>query len=428
MIGTLNIGRMGEAEAHFSKDEFELDPALRGPGRHRPPERPRPSRRPRPAARLDALTGLRNHGAFQADLDELLARAGRADVPGLVRGAHARPRRLQERSTTAAATRPETASSAGDRRRAARRASERRTGSTGTAATSSPSLLPGVGADEARRDRRPGGRRDGRGRDRRRTARTVTVSIGVGRVSRPTGRTKDELVMLGPTPSCTWRRPPGARRARLAGLGSARAAAPSTSPPSTRSTLGAHGPPRPERAPGDDRLPGGGAGRDARTATSTSSTEAEGTLQASRSASGRFRGVDGVPGDHPRAGNRRPRLGDRARPMLVEDYDAWAGRPPGPRRRSGRIGSVVGVPLTAGGARSSGSSALPPATRAGSSTRRTWPALAASRSSPRSPWRTPASTPRPGRSWPRATRSEEELRGQHRAAAAPRRGLVRGAA
>jgi diguanylate cyclase (GGDEF)-like protein/PAS domain S-box-containing protein len=66
-IGTLNLGRMGEAESHYSQNEFELvklfagqaSIALNNAEVHRAVE---------VRAELDALTGLRNHGAFQREL------------------------------------------------------------------------------------------------------------------------------------------------------------------------------------------------------------------------------------------------------------------------------------------------------------------------------------------------------------------------
>ena len=70
-IGTLNIGRMGEAEAFFTPNEFELTQlfagqasiALQNAEAHGAVQL---------RADLDALTGLRNHGAFQRELSETL--------------------------------------------------------------------------------------------------------------------------------------------------------------------------------------------------------------------------------------------------------------------------------------------------------------------------------------------------------------------
>jgi diguanylate cyclase (GGDEF)-like protein/excisionase family DNA binding protein len=72
VLGTLNIGRMGDAEAHYSQNEFELTKlfaaqaaiALRNADAHD---------EVKIQAERDALTGLRNHGAFQRELDAFLA-------------------------------------------------------------------------------------------------------------------------------------------------------------------------------------------------------------------------------------------------------------------------------------------------------------------------------------------------------------------
>ena len=70
VIGTLNMARMGGDESHFSRDEFELvqlfagqaSIALRNAEAHGAVVT---------QAEHDALTGLRNHGAFQRELGEL---------------------------------------------------------------------------------------------------------------------------------------------------------------------------------------------------------------------------------------------------------------------------------------------------------------------------------------------------------------------
>ncbi|HTK45791.1 MAG TPA: EAL domain-containing protein [Patescibacteria group bacterium] len=72
VLGTLNIGRMGTDEAHYSQNEFELTKlfaaqaaiALRNAEAHD---------EVKVQAERDALTGLRNHGAFQRELDGYLA-------------------------------------------------------------------------------------------------------------------------------------------------------------------------------------------------------------------------------------------------------------------------------------------------------------------------------------------------------------------
>ena len=71
VLGTLNIGRMGGPEAHYSQNEFELTKlfaaqaaiALRNADAHD---------EVKVQAERDALTGLRNHGAFQRELDAFL--------------------------------------------------------------------------------------------------------------------------------------------------------------------------------------------------------------------------------------------------------------------------------------------------------------------------------------------------------------------
>ncbi len=71
VIGTLNVARMGGDESHFTQDEFELvqlfaaqaSIALRNADAHGAIVT---------QAEHDALTGLRNHGAFQRELGELL--------------------------------------------------------------------------------------------------------------------------------------------------------------------------------------------------------------------------------------------------------------------------------------------------------------------------------------------------------------------
>ena len=67
VIGTLNVARMGDDESHFSQDEFELvqlfaaqaSIALRNAEAHGAVMT---------QAEHDALTGLRNHGAFQREV------------------------------------------------------------------------------------------------------------------------------------------------------------------------------------------------------------------------------------------------------------------------------------------------------------------------------------------------------------------------
>jgi diguanylate cyclase (GGDEF)-like protein/excisionase family DNA binding protein len=75
VLGTLNIGRMGGDESHYSQNEFELTKlfaaqaaiALRNAEAHD---------EVKVQAERDALTGLRNHGAFQRELESFIG-AGR---------------------------------------------------------------------------------------------------------------------------------------------------------------------------------------------------------------------------------------------------------------------------------------------------------------------------------------------------------------
>ena len=72
VLGTLNIGRMGGPEAHYSQNEFELTKlfaaqaaiALRNADAHD---------EVKVQAERDALTGLRNHGSFQRELQAFIS-------------------------------------------------------------------------------------------------------------------------------------------------------------------------------------------------------------------------------------------------------------------------------------------------------------------------------------------------------------------
>ncbi|TAL08172.1 MAG: EAL domain-containing protein, partial [Chloroflexota bacterium] len=74
VLGTLNVARIGEQESHFSENEFELTKlfaaqaaiALRNAETHG---------EVKVQAERDALTGLRNHGAFQRELSLTIATA-----------------------------------------------------------------------------------------------------------------------------------------------------------------------------------------------------------------------------------------------------------------------------------------------------------------------------------------------------------------
>ncbi len=76
VIGTLNIGRLGEAEAHFSQNEFELTKLFAGQASVAL-ENAEAHGAVKVRAEHDSLTGLRNHGQFQRELTETMA----ASVP-----------------------------------------------------------------------------------------------------------------------------------------------------------------------------------------------------------------------------------------------------------------------------------------------------------------------------------------------------------
>ncbi len=71
VVGTLNVGRMGEEESHFSASEFELARLFAGQASialQNAEAHSALSTR----AQTDGLTGLRNRGAVESDLEELL--------------------------------------------------------------------------------------------------------------------------------------------------------------------------------------------------------------------------------------------------------------------------------------------------------------------------------------------------------------------
>ncbi|HSL77353.1 MAG TPA: GAF domain-containing protein, partial [Candidatus Limnocylindrales bacterium] len=66
-IGTLNVGRLGNGESHFTQNEFELTKLFAGQASIAM-QNAQTHREVRVRAEQDALTGLRNHGAFQREL------------------------------------------------------------------------------------------------------------------------------------------------------------------------------------------------------------------------------------------------------------------------------------------------------------------------------------------------------------------------
>jgi diguanylate cyclase (GGDEF)-like protein len=74
VIGTLNVGRMGHAEAHFNQNEFELTKLFAGQASIAL-ENAEAHGAVKVRAEHDSLTGLRNHGAFQRELAATIAAA-----------------------------------------------------------------------------------------------------------------------------------------------------------------------------------------------------------------------------------------------------------------------------------------------------------------------------------------------------------------
>jgi diguanylate cyclase (GGDEF)-like protein/excisionase family DNA binding protein len=77
VIGTLNVGRMGDAEAYFSQNEFELTKLFAGQASIAL-ENAEAHGAIKVRAEHDALTGLRNHGSFQRELGQAVATPGAA--------------------------------------------------------------------------------------------------------------------------------------------------------------------------------------------------------------------------------------------------------------------------------------------------------------------------------------------------------------
>ncbi len=74
-IGTLNIGRMGNEEAYFTPNEFELTKLFAGQASIAL-QNAEAHGEIRVRAEQDSLTGLRNHGAFQRELSEAVESGG----------------------------------------------------------------------------------------------------------------------------------------------------------------------------------------------------------------------------------------------------------------------------------------------------------------------------------------------------------------
>ena len=330
VIGTLNLARMGEQEAHFSQDEFELvqlfagqaSIALRNAEAHGAVVT---------KAEHDALTGLRNHGAFQLELTTLVEH----ERPFTL--ADARPRRvqgLQRHPRPPRGRRPARPGRGGDD--ASRSAP--RTASTATAATSSRSSCPAYRATEAREVGE---------RIRTSVARLtdtfgplVTVSVGVAHV--PQGRVDEG-------------RPGDGRRPRAVPRQAARPRARHRRRPDPRpvprrgrpdDAQAPRAPRAPRAAPRDRRARGGPRRREARLpvpargrpgGAAPSSSPGSGRGCSRRTTATGCRTGKGVGWHVARTGQ----------PIVVDDYAEYADR--APDLPAADFGAVLAVPLTSGG-------------------------------------------------------------------------------
>ncbi len=335
VIGTLNVGRMGHAEAHFTVDEFELVKLFAGQASIAL-QTAEALQAAAIRAERDALTGLRNHGAFQADLQELLSAEAGEDAASFAL--------LMLDLDGFKAFNDGRGHPAGDRllRRLADalpghvRAVDRvfRYGGDEFAV-----LLPGVARQEARviADRLAaavdalGSAEDGP---------HVTVSIGVAACPAD-GRTKDELVMLADAELYLEKAARRKARATTGGSSAGRGAEYLAAIHETTSALmGRHDP---------NELLETIVARAAALAGTANGylylVDPDAEVLRLAVGLGLFRGTDGF--ELGRGEGVGGRVWETGEPMCVADYDAWSGHAHS-LDALGRIGSVIGVPLTAG--------------------------------------------------------------------------------
>ncbi len=335
VIGTLNVGRMGEEEAHFTVDEFELVKLFAGQASIAL-QTAEALQAAAIRAERDALTGLRNHGAFQADLQELLSSETGEDAAPFAllmldldgfkafndgRGHPAGDRLLRRLA---------------DALPAHVRAVDRvfRYGGDEFAV-----LLPDVARPEARviADRLAaavdalGSAEDGP---------HVTVSIGVATCPAD-GRTKDELVMLADAELYLEKAARRKARATTGGSAAGRGAEYLAAIHETTSALmGRHDP---------NELLETIVARAAALAGTANGylylVDPKADVLRLAVGLGIFRGTDGF--ELGRGEGVGGRVWESGEPMCVADYDAWSGHAHS-LDALGRIGSVIGVPLTAG--------------------------------------------------------------------------------
>jgi diguanylate cyclase (GGDEF)-like protein/PAS domain S-box-containing protein len=339
VIGTLNVGRVGGATNGFDADEVELITLFAGQASvavHTVEARHAAELR----ADLDALTGAPNHGAFQTDLAALLDGASAADPPEAfallmldLDGFKVYNDGLGHPAGDRFLVRAAEALEAGVRSPAVDRVY--RYGGDEFAA-----LLPGLGRTEARAvaDRLEVsiddlGRTDGGPR--------VTVSVGVA-IHPADGRTRDELVMSADAE--LYLEKAARRQSRSSTAGSeARDGAEYVASlhESTYALLA-------RRDPNElletivaraAALVGSGNGY-------LYVVDQDKEVVRVAVGLGTFRGFDGF--ELARGEGVAGRVWETGEPMVVDDYDTWEGRSLRLYRYD-RMGSVLGVPLTAGG-------------------------------------------------------------------------------
>ena len=339
VIGTLNVGRVGGRASWFEPDEVELITLFAGQAsvavqaveaRHAAEMR----------ADVDALTGAPNHGAFQSDLAALLERSAEGDPAAPfallmldLDGFKVYNDGLGHPAGDRFLTRAALALAAGIRSAAGDRVY--RYGGDEFAA-----LLPGLDRTAARgvADRLEASIDD---LGRREAGPHVTVSIGVA-IHPDDGRTRDELVMSADAE--LYLEKAARRQSRSIHAGSETrdgAEYVATLHESTYALLARRDP---------SELLETIVARAASLVGSPNGylyvVDREKDVVRVAVGLGLFRGWDGF--ELARGEGLAGRVWESGEPVVIDDYEAWGGRAPR-LARDEVIGSVVGVPLTAGG-------------------------------------------------------------------------------